>query len=53
MAWNEEAVIDCHLAFRCPRTWSQLALTKAEGIRYCSECERDVQLALIAKEGTV
>ena len=50
MAWNEEAIIDCQLAFRCPRTWGQLAPTKAKGIRHCSECERDVHLALTAED---
>ena len=50
MAWNEEAIIDCHLAFRCPRTWAQLTPTKVEGIRHCAECDRDVHLALTAED---
>ncbi len=50
MAWNDEAIIDCQLAFRCPRTWGQLSPTKTDGIRHCSECERDVHLALTAED---
>ena len=50
MAWNDEAVIECRLTFRCPRTWGQLTPTKTEGVRHCSECERDVRLALTAED---
>jgi hypothetical protein len=44
--WNDEARIACQLAFRCPQTWDRLTLTENAGIRHCSECDRDVHLAL-------
>jgi hypothetical protein len=44
--WNDEARIACQFAFRCPQTWDRLTPTGDAGIRHCSECERDVHLAL-------
>jgi len=46
MAWNDDARIECQLSFKCPRTWGKLTPTETEGIRHCSECDRDVHLAL-------
>ena len=37
MPWNDVAIIECHLAFKCPRTWRQLAPPNAEGIRVGGE----------------
>ena len=50
MAWNDEATIACEFAFKCPKTWGQLTPTEAEGIRHCSECDRDVHLALTEED---
>jgi hypothetical protein len=44
--WNDEARIACHFSFRCPQTWDRLTPTADAAIRHCSECERDVHLAL-------
>ena len=44
--WNDEARIACQFVFRCPQTWNRLTLTENAGIRHCSECKRDVHLAL-------
>ena len=44
--WNEEVRIICQFAFKCPRRWTRLTPTHDTGIRHCSECERDVHLAL-------
>lgn len=44
--WNDEARIACQFGFRCPQTWNRLTPTENAGIRHCSECERDVHLAL-------
>ncbi len=46
MAWNEQAVIECHFRFTCPRLWSRLERTEAESIRHCPACDRDVYLVL-------
>lgn len=48
--WNDEARIACQFSFRCPQTWERLALTKNPSIRDCSECERDVHLALTEED---
>jgi hypothetical protein len=44
--WNDEAHIACQFSFRCPQTWGRLTLTENPGIWHCSECGRDVHLAL-------
>lgn len=50
MAWNDEALIECKLPFKCPRTWGQLEWTEAEGIRHCPEGDREVHLALTEED---
>jgi len=45
-AWNEEARISCDFSFQCPKRWERLSPTDHDGIRHCSECDRDVHLAL-------
>ncbi len=45
-AWNEESRISCDFSFQCPKTWERLSPTDHAGIRHCSECNRDVHLAL-------
>ena len=50
MAWNDEDIIKCHFSFQCPRTWGQLTPTNTESIRHCSECERDVHIALTEED---
>ncbi len=50
MAWDDEAIIECHLSFKCPRTWGQLQRTEAEGTRHCPKCNRDVHLALTEED---
>ena len=45
-AWNAEARISCEFAFKCPKTWERLSPTDSATIRHCSECDRDVHLAL-------
>jgi len=44
MAENEQATIECEFAFKCPKTWNQLAKTAQENVRFCSECQREVYL---------
>ena len=48
--WNDEARIACQFTFRCPQTWDRLTPTENAGIRHCSECERDVHLALTEED---
>lgn len=50
VAWNEEARISCAFAFKCPKTWNRLTPTANSGIRYCSECNREVHLALTEED---
>ncbi len=45
-AWNEEARISCRFKLKCPKVWRLLQPTEREGVRHCSECDRDVHLAL-------
>ncbi len=46
MAWNDEGQIRCRFEFTCPRQWSRLQPTDKDDVRHCSECNRDVHLAL-------
>ncbi len=46
MAWNDDAQIACRFAFTCPQQWSKLQPTGQADVRHCSECNRDVYLAL-------
>jgi hypothetical protein len=48
--WNDPARIACEFAFKCPKTWDRLALTADANIRHCSECDRDVHLALTQED---
>ena len=50
MNWNEEARIDCHFLFKCPQRWDRLQPTAEERVRHCTECDRDVHLALTEEE---
>ena len=50
MNWNEEARIDCHFLFKCPQRWDRLQPTAEERVRRCTECDRDVHLALTEEE---
>ena len=47
---NEAARIECEFAFKCPKTWDRLAPSIDAGIRHCSECDRDVHLALTQED---
>ena len=48
--WNDEARIRCEFTLRCPKVWNRLQRTAVEGVRYCSECDRDVFLVLTEKD---
>jgi hypothetical protein len=47
---TKRARIACQFAFRCPQTWQRLTPTENVGIRHCSECGRDVHLALTEED---
>jgi len=42
--WNPAAKISCEFSFKCPKQWDRLQPTVVEGVRHCSECDRDVLL---------
>ncbi len=46
MTRKDQAVIECHFRFKCPRVWSNLAPTSVENVRHCGECDREVYLVL-------
>jgi hypothetical protein len=48
--WNTQAKISCEFSFKCPKQWDWLDPTAIEGIRHCSECDRDVHLALTQED---
>ena len=50
VAWNEEARISCDFSFQCPKMWEGLSSTDNPSIRHCSECDRDVHLALTEED---
>lgn len=50
VAWNNEARISCEFSFKCPKTWERLSPTDIASIRHCSECDRDVHLALTEED---
>ena len=50
LAWNDEARISCAFSFKCPKTWDRLTPTANASIRHCSECDRDVHLALTEED---
>lgn len=50
MSWNEEARISCRFKFKCPKVWRLLQPTEREDVRHCSECDRDVHLALTEED---
>lgn len=49
-AWNEEARITCQFRFKCPQVWNRLQPTQVESVRHCTECQRDVHLALTEED---
>lgn len=49
-AWNDEAKISCEFSFKCPKTWERLSPTDIASIRHCSECDRNVHLALTEED---
>jgi hypothetical protein len=48
--WNDAAQIRCQFTFKCPKTWNRLRPTAVDGVRHCSECDRDVFLVLTEEE---
>lgn len=50
MGWNEQTRITCQFHFKCPQLWDRLFLTNRDGVRHCSECNRDVHLALTQED---
>ena len=50
MNWNEEARITCSFRFKCPQVWNRLQPTQVESVRHCTECQRDVHLALTEED---
>jgi hypothetical protein len=47
---NSDKSISCEFAFKCPLRWSQFTPTEQENVRHCSECNRNVHLALSQEE---
>lgn len=41
---------NCQFAFRCTSTWDSLQRSEKEGIRYCTDCEKDVHFCRTAQE---
>ena len=50
IAWNEDALIRCEFAFKCPQVWDRLEPTAVDTIRHCLECDRNVHLAVTQAE---
>lgn len=48
--WNDATQIRCKFTFKCPKVWNRLQPPAVEGVRHCSECDRDVYLVLTEEE---
>lgn len=52
--FSEVIIDECGLAsgfrFRCPQQWRDMVPTEADGVRYCTQCEKPVYLCFSTDE---
>jgi hypothetical protein len=47
---EENKIIKCDFAFKCPQKWEDLVKRDEPNIRYCNSCEKDVFYAFTRSE---
>lgn len=50
LPWNHVSRVARAFTFQCPKQWDCLEQTKDSTVRHCSECNRDVHLALTEED---
>ncbi|MEZ5592974.1 MAG: hypothetical protein R3F53_20625 [Gammaproteobacteria bacterium] len=41
---------NCHIKYRCTKTWENLIETEDQNIKYCNECDRGVHFCSTAND---